>query len=320
MAGNEQAEQLKKAPKKVQGVYPPSPPHWVGDGFPVQSLFTYRDLGKVLNPFILLDHAGPAAFPPAPERMETPRGVGTHPHRGFETVTIVFGGQVAHGDSAGNSGSIGPGDVQWMTAGRGVLHQEFHAPEFTRDGGVFDVAQLWINLPARDKMTAPAYQPLAAADMQAVALTDPESVSAETVGSLRVIAGHFSAKGAEGEGGEITVTGPARSFTPLNVWDVTLAEGKSSVLACPEGWVTALAVIGGALVVEGVRGETNHTVVLSRQGTRFRIEAPEGAHFLVLTAQPLEEPIAGEGPFVMNERQELHQAFEDLRRGHFGTL
>jgi len=199
--------------KIVLGVHPSPKGHWVGDGFPVRSLFTYDGLGQQLSPFLLLDYAGPAEFGPAVR----PRGVGEHPHRGFETVTIVYEGEVAHRDSVGNSGLIGPGDVQWMTAAAGILHEEFHSPAYTRRGGPFEMVQLWVNLPAKHKMSAPRYQTLLDADIPRIAIAEGE-------GSVRVIAGEFAGR-----------QGPAATFSPVNVWDVRLKGGHAVTLPVPDG-------------------------------------------------------------------------------------
>src|SRR5690606_34786693 len=200
--------------KAIQGVYDAPPLHWVGDGFPVRSLFSYRNHGKQLSPFLLLDYAGPADFVPA----EQPRGVEQHPHRGFETVTIVYHGEVAHRDSTGQGGGIGPGDVQWMTARSGIPHEEFHSESFTRAGGRVEMVQLVVSLPAKDRMTAPHYQAILKADIPVVMLP-------EEAGIVRVIAGNYQGH-----------AGPARTFTSMNVWDLRLHQGKSAELSLPEGW------------------------------------------------------------------------------------
>src|ERR1035438_6605145 len=211
--------------KAVLGAYPSPKGHWVGDGFPVRSLFTYDNLGQHLSPFLLLDYAGPAQFAPA----ALPRGVGEHPHRGFETVTIVYQGEVAHRDSVGNSGLIGPGDVQWMTAASGILHEEFHSPAFTRKGGALEMAQLWVNLSAKHKMSAPRYQTILDASIPRVELADG-------AGSVRVIAGSFDGH-----------DGPATTFSQLNVWDVRLQAGRAARLRVPEGHIAAIAVLRGSI-------------------------------------------------------------------------
>ncbi len=285
--------------KKVLGVYSAPRPHWVGDGFPVRSLFSYDGHGRQLSPFLLLDYAGPAAFPPA----GAPRGVGQHPHRGFETVTIVYRGEVAHRDSTGQGGTIGPGGVQWMTAGAGILHEEFHSPAFSRAGGVLDMVQLWVNLPARAKMAEPGYQAIVDSDIPALALPGG-------AGTVRVIAGDH--------GGQ---RGPARTFTPMNVWDLRLAQGHSSELALPEGWTTVLVVLHGSVRVNGgtAAGEAP-MVVLDRAGEGLSIQADSDATVLLLSGEPIDEPIVGHGPFVMNTRQEIVQAIEDFNAGRFGRM
>jgi quercetin 2,3-dioxygenase len=275
----------------------------VGDGFPVRSLFSYDSLGRKASPFLLLDHAGPAQFTAA----EKPRGVGEHPHRGFETVTIVYEGEVAHRDSTGKGGVIGPGDVQWMTAGSGILHEEFHSPEFTRRGGAMEMAQLWVNLPAAAKMTAPGYQAITAAQIPQVTLPGD-------AGSLRVIAGEY-----EGQ------KGPARTHSPLAVWDVTLRPGARVELPAPEGWSLLLALLKGRVKVnDAAVGGPSQIAVLDEAGTGFTIEAladePAGARLLVLTGQPIDEPLVGYGPFVMNTRQQILEAIEDFNGGAFGSM
>jgi redox-sensitive bicupin YhaK (pirin superfamily) len=273
--------------------------HWVGDGFPVRSLFSYQQGAAALSPFLLLDYAGPYDFPPA----NTPRGVGAHPHRGFETVTIVYEGEVAHRDSAGHGGEIGPGDVQWMTAASGVVHEEFHAPGFMKSGGLFRMVQLWVNLPAKDKMTAPRYQAITAADIPSVALPDD-------AGSLRVIAGAY--------GG---VTGPARTFTPLNMWDMRLKAGKAVTLDVPEGHTVLLIALSGRITLNGKTGiDAGEGARLERHGTQVRMMAENDALVLVLTGAPIDEPVFGHGPFVMNTRAEIFQAIEDFNAGRFGRL
>ena len=285
--------------KKVVAVHASPQGHWVGDGFPVRSLFSYHTQGAAMSPFLLLDHAGPAEFPPA----ERPRGVGEHPHRGFETVTIVYQGEVEHRDSAGNGGRIGPGDVQWMTAGSGLMHEEFHSQAFTRSGGTMEMAQLWVNLPAKDKMSPPHYQPIVAADIPNVDL-------ANGAGHLRVIAGSF-----EGH------RGPARTFTDINVWDVELRAGKTVELRLPEGHTAAIALLRGTLKVNGTQAASAASVVqFERAGKDVRLEATGDATFLVLTGVPIDEPIAGYGPFVMNTRDEIAAAMKDLQEGRFGQL
>ena len=286
--------------KRVLAVHRSPPGHWVGDGFPVRSLFSYHTLGAPLSPFLLLDYAGPAEFTPA----ERPRGVGEHPHRGFETVTIVYQGEVAHRDSAGNGGTIGPGDVQWMTAAAGLMHEEFHSPGFTRNGGTMEMAQLWVNLPAKDKMSPPHYQPIVAADIPNVDLPDG-------AGRVRVIAGEFDGR-----------RGPARTFTEIDVWDVSLRDGRTVTLRVPDGHTTAIAVLRGSLRVNGSHDAAAAQVVqFDRSGDEVTVVANGGdAVFLVLSGAPIDEPIAGYGPFVMNTREEIMTAMKDLQEGRFGQL
>jgi redox-sensitive bicupin YhaK (pirin superfamily) len=285
--------------KAVLGVSPSPKGHWVGDGFPVRSLFSYDDLGQHLSPFLLLDYAGPAQFTPAAR----PRGVGEHPHRGFETVTIVYRGEVAHRDSVGNSGLIGPGDVQWMTAASGILHEEFHSPAFTRSGGALEMAQLWVNLPARHKMSAPRYQTILDASIPRVDL-------AGGAGSVRVVAGRFDGHG-----------GPAATHSPLNVWDVRLNAGHQATLPVPDGHNAAVAVLRGSITVHGSRrvGDAE-LLVLNRAGDEVHIEAAADTTLLLLSGEPIAEPIVGYGPFVMNTRQEIETAVSDFQRGKFGRM
>lgn len=285
--------------KKVRGVYSAPRPHWVGDGFPVRSMFSYQSHGVHLSPFLLLDYAGPAQFAPA----ETPRGVGVHPHRGFETVTIVYQGEVDHRDSTGAGGHIGPGDVQWMTAASGILHEEFHSEAFTRQGGTLEMVQLWVNLPARAKSAEPGYQTLLDRDIPAVALPGK-------AGRVRVIAGEY--------GGQ---TGPARTFTPMDVWDVRLNQGGSARLDLSAGRTTVLVVLRGVVLVNGrdVVREAQ-LVQFDQDGDSVELEANTDATVLVLSGEPIDEPVVGQGPFVMNSEEEIRQAFDDFRSGRFGQM
>jgi len=285
--------------KQIQGVYSAPRPHWVGDGFPVRSLFSYGDHGAQLSPFLLLDYAGPAQFPPA----EQPRGVGVHPHRGFETVTIVYDGEVAHRDSTGSGGLIGPGDVQWMTAASGILHEEFHSPDFTRRGGAMEMVQLWVNLPARSKMEPPGYQNILNAQIPSVDLPDG-------AGRVRVIAGSFDGH-----------QGPARTHTPMDVWDVRLNAGKTVRLPLIKGHTAALVVLAGTVLVNGEAvAREAQLVQFQRDGDALEIEANSDAKLLFLGGEPIEEPVVGHGPFVMNTREEIVQAFHDFQSGKFGGM
>jgi len=280
--------------KKILGVYSAPRSHWVGNGFPVRSLFSYQSHGKQLSPFLLLDYAGPQDFAPA----TAPRGVGLHPHRGFETVTIVYKGEVAHRDSTGQGGTIGPGDVQWMTAASGILHEEFHSSEFTQKGGVLEMVQLWVNLPARDKMASPGYQAIQSADIPVVDLPDG-------AGQVRVIAGDYDGH-----------AGPAQTFTPMNVWDMRLSQGGYSTLTLPEGWTASVVVLHGTIQVNGdAIAREGQMVVLDRANSHVSLEANNDAVVLLLSGEPIDEPIVGHGPFVMNSEEEIVQAFDDFRRG-----
>ena len=285
--------------KKVVSIVRKPPVHWVGDGFPVRTVFSFDTLGYRVSPFLLLDYAGPADFAPA----DKPRGVDQHPHRGFETVTIVYQGELEHRDSAGNHGRIGPGDVQWMTAASGVVHEEKHSPEFTRRGGTLEMAQLWVNLPARFKMGPPAYQSILDHHIPAVALPDD-------AGTVRVIAGDF--QGAKG---------PAQTFTPINLWDLRLPAWRRVELALPPGFTAALFVLRGEVVLaDSERAAATDLALLTREGERLRLETREDATLLLLNGEPIDEPVAAHGPFVMNSSAELTQAIEDYHNGRLGRL
>lgn len=283
--------------KRVLSVKRPPQGHWVGDGFPVRTMFSYGDTPEI-SPFILMDYAGPLTFPPSEKR----RGVGEHPHRGFETVTIVYSGEVDHRDSGGNAGRIGPGDVQWMTAGSGVVHEEMHSPAFAKSGGVFEAIQLWVNLPRRHKMTAPRYQTILAADIAEAKLPD-------AAGAVRVIAGAFA--GARG---------PAKTFSPVELWQVQLDAGKSTVLDLPQGHAAALFVLRGSVVVNGTPARLNEFVVLGTAGEGIQIASEPGATLLLLGGEPIEGRVVGYGPFVMNSEDEIRQAIADYQSGRMGHL
>jgi redox-sensitive bicupin YhaK (pirin superfamily) len=289
----------RKTRKKLRCIQRSADRHWVGDGFPVRTLFAYPALGSVLSPFLLLDYAGPMEFTPTTER----RGVGVHPHRGFETVTIVYDGEVEHRDSSGGGGKIGPGDVQWMTAAAGVVHEEFHGREFARRGGTFEMVQLWVNLPAKDKMAPSRYQSIRNQEIPAVTLADGAGV-------VRVIAGAF-----------VGTTGPAQTFTPIDVWDLRLARGRRTAITVPDGYTTALALLRGSLRVNDSDALAPAEVGLfDRAGERIAIEVDEDATALLLAGEPIDEPIAGQGPFVMNHAREIRQAIVDYQSGRMGHL
>ncbi|TPE65070.1 pirin family protein [Sandaracinobacter neustonicus] len=288
--------------KKILGRYGNNRGHWVGDGFPVRSLFSYNSLGLRISPFLLLDYGGPHYFEPTSER----RGVGQHPHRGFETVTIVYDGMVEHKDSAGNGGIIGPGDVQWMTAGGGILHEEYHAPAFARTGGPFRMVQLWVNLPAKDKMAPGGYQGITSADIPVADLPG-------SAGTARIIAGELNG-----------TKGPAKTFTPINVWDLRLTPDSDLRLELPEGHNAMLVVLSGHISVsgaDGARAEAGEAEVLllSREGAGIDIHANGDTTLLVLTGEPIDEPIVGYGPFAMNSEAEIRQAVDDFNSGKFAA-
>jgi quercetin 2,3-dioxygenase len=282
--------------KNVNRIQRSTDSHWVGNGFPVRTVFSYQNAG--LSPFLLLDYAGPARFEPSAE----PRGVDWHPHRGFETVSIAYEGEVEHEDSAGNRGRIGPGDVQWMTAGAGILHKEMHGRNLSERGGNFELVQLWVNLPAKSKMTAPGYQTLLDGDIPAVKLPGG--------GRVRVIAGEF--EGAKG---------PAKTFTPINLWDLRLPAGASADLRLPEGHTTALFVLKGKALLNGTQAVGEAELALfEREGEAISVKAETATTILVLDGIPIDEPVIGYGPFVMNTQQEIRQAIADYQEGRFGGV
>jgi quercetin 2,3-dioxygenase len=285
--------------KASLGIHTGPQGHWVGDGFPVRSLFDYNRFGAAVSPFLLLDYAAPTQFAPTVR----PRGVGEHPHRGFETVTIVYQGEVAHRDSVGNGGVIGSGDVQWMTAAGGILHEEFHSPAFTRNGGTLEMAQLWVNLPAARKMSPARYQSLSSENI-------PRAVFEDGAGSVRVIAGTHD-----------RLSGPADTSSELNVWDLRLTGGKTVALPVPDGHATSVAVLRGSVIANGSRvANAAELIILDRQGDQVVIEAQNDATLLLLSGVPIDEPIVGYGPFVMNSRQEIETAMNDFRLGRFGRM
>jgi quercetin 2,3-dioxygenase len=283
--------------KRVAELRAPPQGHWVGDGFPVRTILAY-DRPQATSPFLLMDYAGPYAFAPSDRR----RGVGEHPHRGFETVTILYAGEVEHRDSGGGGGRIGPGDVQWMTAGAGLVHEEMHSWAYTKSGGPFEAIQLWVNLPARLKMTPPKYQTLLAGDI-------PELELAGGAGRLRVIAGEWNG-----------TKGPAETFTPMNLWDLRLRAGHGADLSLPSGHTGAVFVLTGAAMVNGTRTRAAELAVLTREGEGIRLQAEEDSTLLVLGGAPIDEPVVGYGPFVMNTEAEIRQAIGDYQNGRMGRL
>ena len=285
--------------KKVNSFFSAPYPHWVGDGFPAKTLFSYHSHDQAISPFLLLDYAGPMPFSPT----EHQRGVGEHPHRGFETVTLVYQGELAHKDSTGSGGVIGVGDVQWMTAAKGILHEEFHSHEFAQQGGTLEVVQLWVNLPKRDKMVTPRYQTITKEDIPQMTLADGQSV-------LRVIAG-------EVEG----LTGPAETHTPMLVMDGTLNAAAQVTLPVKEGWTAIVVLRKGKLRANGQTLSVGQTVIFEQKGQDLDLHAIEnGSEVLILAGEPIDEPIVGYGPFVMNSEAEIRQAIDDFQSGQFGRL
>lgn len=285
--------------RSIEKVVKPGTPHFVGDGFRVHNFIPGSSTMQRMDPFIMLDYNSKYNFPPT----DKPKGVGVHPHRGFETVTIAYKGRVEHGDSAGGGGIIGEGDVQWMTAASGVLHKEFHETEWSKTGGEFQMVQLWVNLPAKDKMSPPKYQAIANAEMARIPL-------ANNGGEVEVIAGEY-------EGNK----GPASTFSPVNMFNVKLKKGAKTQLTFPAHYTTSILPVEGSVKVNE---ETNvfqdHFALFANDGTTFTIEALEDTVVLVLSGEPLNEPIAAHGPFVMNTKQELIEAFQDFNTGKFGYL
>ncbi len=286
--------------KSIDRIIAPPPPHMVGDGFRVHNFFPGELDGNLarLSPFFLLDYNALMEWPP----REEPRGVGVHPHRGFETVTFVYHGRVAHHDSAGNSGVIGEGDVQWMTAGSGVLHKEYHEKEFSRKGGLYQMVQLWVNLPAKHKMTTPKYQAITAKEWGIYEI--PESGA-----KVRVLSGTF--KG---------VTGPASTFTPVEIYEITLKKGSAISFDLPQTYNTGLLMIKGDVLVNTREVTENHFAIFKNDGENIVIKADKDSTILVLSGEPIHEPIFSYGPFVMNTRDEIIKAYDDFNNGLFGYL
>ncbi|WP_375177109.1 pirin family protein [Marinobacter mobilis] len=286
--------------KRVKATYSPPHSHWVGDGFPVRSLMSYDRMGaRNVSPFLLLDYAGPVDFKPG----KRPRGVGQHPHKGFETVTLVYQGELEHRDSSGGGGVIGTGDVQWMTAGSGIVHEEFHSQAFTRSGGPLEMVQLWVNLPARHKDAPAAYQTLLDRDIPRVKLGQGQ-------GELRVIAGEYGGR-----------QGPAQTFTPINLWDLKLEPGCATDLRVPHGHNNLIVVLSGTVEINGEEVLRDAGLALfASEGTDIQLEANNTARVLLLTGEPIEEPVVGYGPFVMNSAEEIQEAVNEFRAGQFGMI
>lgn len=289
------------ATRTVEAVISPGEPHFVGDGFRVHNFIPgayHLDMQR-MDPIIMMDYNSKYYFAPS----EIPKGVGVHPHRGFETVTLAYKGRVEHHDSSGGGGVIGEGDVQWMTAASGVLHKEFHEKEWSKKGGEFQMVQLWVNLPAKDKMSTPRYQSIENATISRYLLENDQ-------GEIEVIAGEYQG-----------IKGSTSTFTPLHLFNARLKKGATSRFSFPANFNTALLVIEGNIRVNGTEeAPTDHFVLMANDGEEFSIEAGEDVVVLVLSGEPINEPIAAHGPFVMNNRQELLQAFDDFNKGKFGYL
>lgn len=274
-----------------------SAPHTVGDGFAIRRPLPGAGI-QAIDPFLLLDHAGPTVIRPS----DTPRGVDEHPHKGFETVTIVLQGELQHRDSAGNSGALRAGDVQWMTAASGIVHEEKHGEEFTRRGGTVEIVQLWVNLPARFKTEPPAYQDLRGRDIPVVGL--------EGGGAVRVIAGAFGA-----------AAGAARTFIPVDLLDVGMRAAEEATIAWPEGHTAGLYVIRGAVTLSnGESVRESELAGFTLDGTELRLRATEESRFLLLGGEPIDEPVVTYGPFVMSTMEEIRQAYQEYREGAMGTI
>ncbi|MBJ6366735.1 pirin family protein [Snuella sedimenti] len=285
--------------RSIEKVTPPGTPHFVGNGFRVHNFIPGTSTMKRMDPFIMLDYNSKYNFPPT----DKPKGVGVHPHRGFETVTIAYKGRVEHGDSAGGGGIIGEGDVQWMTAASGVLHKEFHETEWSKTGGEFQMVQLWVNLPAKDKMSPPKYQAISNLEIPKVPLAD-------NTGEVEVIAGEYNGN-----------KGPASTFSPIHMYNVKLKKGAKTQLTLPENYTTALLMVeGDAKVNDSTETPQDHFIMFSNDGDTFTVEALTDTTMLVLSGAPLNEPIAAHGPFVMNTQEELIEAFQDFNTGKFGYL
>lgn len=288
-------------PKTVELVASPKEPHFVGDGFRVHNFIPsgFRMDMKRMSPFIFMDYNSTYKFPPS----DKPKGVGVHPHKGFETVTIAYKGKVAHHDSSGGGGVIGEGDIQWMTAASGVLHKEYHEEEWSKKGGDFQMVQLWVNLPKKDKKAAPKYQTIQYENINRYELNDK-------AGTIEVIAGEYK-----------TTQGVASTFTPINMLNAKLKKGGKADFQFPANYNTALLVLEGNILVNGSEETpTDHLALMANDGENFEIEATEDAVVLVLSGAPIDEPIAAQGPFVMNTKEELIEAFNDFNMGKFGYL
>lgn len=279
----------------IKRVYHSDRSTWVGDGFPTNSMLPMQEMGNQTSPFLVMGYTGQYHFSPSHHQ----RGVGSHPHRGFETVTIVYEGELEHFDSKGNHGSIAKDEVQWMTAGRGIMHEEHHSKDFAKTGGNLDMVQLWVNLPSHAKMTEPRYQELTTANIAEVKL-------AQNAGVVRVIAGQFE-----------DTLGAAETFSPMNVLDVRLNANVEQEFSFNPQWNNMIFVLSGAIEIEGQRFDAKQTLYVSDQVSSLKLKSFEATKLLILSGEALNEPIAAHGPFVMNTEDEIRQAFYDFQHGHF---
>ena len=287
-----------KGLKKIKFTYAADKKNWVGNGFHVHGLLRpTEELNKFISPFVMLDYASPKEFSNTSER----RGVGEHPHRGIETVTFAYQGEVEHRDSSGGGGIIKSGDVQWMTAGRGIVHDEFHSVEFSKKGGVFEMVQLWINLPKKNKMTKPKYQEIRNEDIPIISLGSGTE--------LRVIAGNF-------EGNK----GPSSTFTKINLYDILSKVSKNISIKFSNGTNTVILIMRGELEIENKTFKDKNILIFEREGDEINFKVSEDFRGLILNGEPIEEPIIAHGPFVMNSKEEIYQAFSDFQNGKMGSL
>lgn len=287
--------------RKVEHIFSPKTPHFVGDGFRVHNFIpSYPQLSQQrMDPFIMLDYNSKYVFPAS----EIPKGVGVHPHKGFETVTIAYHGRVEHGDSSGGGGVIGEGEVQWMTAGKGVLHKEFHETEWSKTGGLFQMIQLWVNLPAKDKTISPKYQSVSKETMQHTVLPDD-------LGTVEVIAGNYN-----------NVVGVASTFTPIEMYNLKGQKGAQASFKIPASYNTFLLVVEGNVLLNGTdEVKENHLALLQNQGEEFTVDIQQDAVVFIAGGEPINEPIVHYGPFVMNTMQEIEEAIQDFQNGKFGNL
>lgn len=287
--------------RNVEIVVSPPPYHWVGDGFRVHNFIPggYHLEMERMNPFILLDYNPKTLVPPS----ETPKGVGVHPHRGFETVTIAYKGKVQHHDSNGGGGIIGEGDVQWMTAAGGILHKEYHEKEWSKKGGEFQMAQIWVNLPAKDKMSRPKYQTIENRQINKHRLEN-------NGGEIEVIAGEYK-----------QTKGAVSTFTPINMFNAKLKKDVTMELSFPANYNSALLVVEGNITINGKETvAVDQLALMANDGENFTIITNENSIVLILSGDPINEPMAAHGPFVMNTREQLIEAYNDFNKGKFGYL